>query len=306
MLPTKSLAFLALTLAVSTVEARPRHINDDEPDDTPLPIVIWHGLGDTFNGEGLKQVGELADAIHPGTFVYTVSLGGTDASADRSATFFGNVTAQLDEVCEALAAHPILSTAPAIDAVGFSQGGHQHNGIVDFAACGAYDWLCKGAMSLLRYNTFSTFVQSRLVPAQYFRDPKDYAAYLDGSNFLADINNEREVKNKTYAENLARLSNFVMYLFEDDTTVIPRETSWFQEVNGTEVIAIRDRPIYKEDWIGLKALDKKGGLRFRSITGDHMQIPESVLNETFANFFGPYYRKFEPETGVDDGRWGEL
>ncbi|CAH0054878.1 unnamed protein product [Clonostachys solani] len=328
MLSTKSLAFLALSLAVSAVDARPRRISDDEPDDTPLPIVIWHGLGDTFNGEGLKEVGELADAIHPGTFVYTVSLGGTDASADRSATFFGNVTAQLDEVCEAIAAHPILSTAPAIDAIGFSQGGQflrgyiercnfppvrslatfgsQHNGIVDFAACGAYDWLCKGAMSLLRYNTFSTFVQSRLVPAQYFRDPRDYAAYLDGSNFLADINNEREVKNRTYAENLAGLSNFVMYLFEDDTTVIPRETSWFQEVNGTEVIAIRDRPIYKEDWIGLKALDKKGGLRFRSITGDHMQIPEGVLNETFANFFGPYDRKFDPETGVDDGRWGEL
>ncbi|CAM1503254.1 Fc.00g080300.m01.CDS01 [Cosmosporella sp. VM-42] len=290
---------------------------DDDSDDTPLPLVIWHGLGDAFNGEGIQKVGALADAINPGTFVYTVALG-PDANADRQATFFGNVTTQLETVCEALASHPILSTAPAIDAIGFSQGGQflrgyvercnfppvrslvtygsQHNGIVKFKACGDSDWLCKGAMALLRFNQWSNFVQSRLVPAQYYRDPEDYDKYLESSNFLADINNERILKNVTYGENIAKLTNFVMYMFEDDTTVVPKETSWFEEVNGTETIPLRARKMYQEDWLGLRELDRKGGLKFRSITGEHMEISEQVLNETMSDFFGPYKRSFSSQT----------
>jgi palmitoyl-protein thioesterase len=175
-----SLALLAI--GAQAILARPNHHrnNNDDNDDTPLPLVIWHGLGDAFNGEGLQEVGALAEAANPGTFVYTISLGGSDANADRSATFFGNVTAQIEQVCDALASHPILSTAPAIDAIGFSQGGQflrgyvekcnnppvrslvtfgsQHNGIIEFKACGPIDWLCKGAMALLRFNTWSTFV----------------------------------------------------------------------------------------------------------------------------------------------------
>ncbi|UKZ82713.1 hypothetical protein TrVFT333_010508 [Trichoderma virens FT-333] len=238
------------------------HTTDDADDDTPLPLVIWHGLGDAYNSEGITEVGELADEINPGTFTYAIGLS-TDANSDRSATFFGNVTQQLQTVCDVLAAHPILSTAPAIDAIGFSQGGQflrgyvercnnppvrslitfgsQHNGISEFKTCGGSDYLCKGAMALLKFNTWSKFVQNRLVPAQYYRDLNNYDTYLENSNFLADINNERPVKNEQYKKNLASLSNFVMYMFEDDTTVVPKQTSWFTEVNGTEVIPSESR-----------------------------------------------------------------
>ncbi|KAK2004439.1 palmitoyl protein thioesterase [Colletotrichum falcatum] len=296
--------------------------SDDASDDHPIPLVIWHGLGDSYDGEGIKSVGELAEEINPGTFVYTVKVG-TDPNSDRSATFFGNVTTQLEQVCEALAAHPILSTAPAIDAIGFSQGGQflrgyvercnnppvrslvtygsQHNGIVEFKACGDSDLLCKGAMALLRFNTWSGFVQNRLVPAQYYRDPEpaQYDKYLESSNFLADINNERELKNARYKKNLASLANFVMVMFEDDTTVIPKETSWFEEVNGTESLPLRARAIYKEDWIGLRELDRKGALRFRQIPGEHMQLSQKSLNKTIEEFFGPYKKRFEVEARPD-------
>lgn len=322
---TPSLFRLAFAVGAFVGNIHASKPSDD--DDTPLPVVIWHGLGDSYNGDGIQRVGELADAINPGTFVYTISLG-QDPNSDRSATFFGNVTEQIEAVCEILAAHPILSTAPAIDAIGFSQGGQflrgyvercnyppvrslitfgsQHNGIVKFRVCGDTDWVCKAAMALLKFNTWSTFVQSRLVPAQYYRDPEDYENYLEHSNFLADINNERILKNVTYKENLASLTNFVMYLFEDDTTVVPKETSWFEEVNGTEIIPLRARKLYTEDWIGLRELDRKGGIKFRSITGEHMNISEQTLNETITDFFGPYKRKFDlgyfptPLEGQDD------
>ncbi|KFA64866.1 hypothetical protein S40285_02889 [Stachybotrys chlorohalonatus IBT 40285] len=310
-------AALLASAAAAAPSRNPHAADDDDDDDTPLPVVIWHGLGDSYAGEGIQQVGALAEAIHPGTFVYTVSLG-ADANADRSATFFGNVSLQVQTVCDALAAHPILSTAPAIDAIGFSQGGQflrgyvercntppvrslvtfgsQHNGIVDFRTCGSTDWLCRGAMALLKYNTWGSLVQSRLVPAQYYRNPTteaEFENYIEHSNFLADINNERILKNVTYAKNLASLSNFVMYMFEEDTTVVPKETSWFEEVNGTVSIPLRGRDLYQQDWLGLKQLDRKGGLLFKSIPGDHMDISTQTLNDTLKEYFGPYSKKFE-------------
>ncbi|OLN95773.1 Palmitoyl-protein thioesterase 1 [Colletotrichum chlorophyti] len=305
-------------VACSATVQRPLS-SEESNDDHPIPLVIWHGLGDSYAGDGIKEVGELASEINPGTFVYNIKIG-TDPNSDRSATFFGNVTTQLEQVCEELASHPILSTAPAIDAIGFSQGGQflrgyvercnkppvrslvtygsQHNGIVEFRACGDTDFLCKGAMALLRFNTWSAFVQNRLVPAQYYRNPApdQYEKYIESSNFLADINNERELKNVEYKKNLASLTNFVMIMFEDDTTVIPKETSWFEEVNGTESLPLRARQIYKEDWIGLRELDRKGGLRFRQIPGDHMQLSQKNLNQTIEEFFGPFKKRFEAES----------
>jgi palmitoyl-protein thioesterase len=290
------------------------YIQEDDNDDTPLPLIIWHGLGDNYAAEGLASTAKLAEETNPGTLVYIIRLD-DDASADRSATFFGNVTLQIEKVCEDLAAHPILSTAPAVDALGFSQGGQflrgyiercnfppvrslvtfgsQHNGISEFQTCGPNDWLCKGSQALLRSNTWSSFVQSRLVPAQYFRDPNKYDDYLEYSNFLADINNERELKNKTYKENLEKLERFVMYVFEDDITVIPKETGWFAEVNGTDVTGLREREIYKEDWLGLKTLDKKGALKFETTEGGHMSLSEKLLEKVFKENYGPFGKSFE-------------
>lgn len=149
----------------------------------------------------------------------------------------------------------------------------------------------------MRTNTWSNYVQSHLVPAQYFRDPLQLDSYLEHSNFLADINNERVLKNKTYKENLSRLERFVMYLFEDDTTVVPKESGWFAERNGTKVIELKDRDIYREDWIGLKELDKKGALRFETTKGQHMQLSDKLLRNVAEKYFGPYGRKFDNEKG---------
>lgn len=304
-------SLLPLVSALSIATALPS--TRDESD--PLPLVIWHGLGDNFAADGMKSVGELAEEINPGTYIYNIRLADT-ADGDRQASFFGNVTSQIEDVCAALAAEPILSTAPAINALGFSQGGQflrgyvqrcnnppvrnlvtfgsQHNGIVEFQACRPNDWLCKGAMGLLKWNTWGTFVQSRLVPAQYYRTTNPVTAeptdeYLENSNWLADINNERLLKNVTYAERLATLNKLVMYVFKDDKVAIPKESGWFAEVNGTDgtVIPLRNRTIYKEDWIGLKKLDKKNGLIFKTIPGDHMQLDEEVLRETFKTYFSP-------------------
>ncbi|KAE8452590.1 hypothetical protein EG329_013849 [Mollisiaceae sp. DMI_Dod_QoI] len=317
-----SFVFILPLLQASIIPLQtPLRSSSDDEDDTPLPLVIWHGLGDNYAAEGLADVASLAESANPGTLVYIIRID-EDPSADRSASFFGNVSLQLSKICEDIAAHPILSTAPAIDALGFSQGGQflrgyvercsnppvrslvtfgsQHNGISEFQQCGATDWLCRGAQGLLRSNTWSSFVQSRLVPAQYFRDPAQYDDYLLYSNFLADINNERALKNETYKENLSKLEKFVMYIFEDDTTVYPKESGWFAEVNGTDVTLLKDRELYKNDWLGLKALDQKGALEFKTTEGGHMTLSAELLTSVFEKYYGPFGKKFESEVWRED------
>lgn len=301
----------------------------------PLPLVIWHGLGDRYDADGLQSVGELAQEVHPGTYVYYIRID-DDGGQDRSATFLGNLTEQVSSVCEALHDNPKLKDSKTgevrVDALGFSQGGQflrgllqrcdglsmrnlvtfgsQHNGIAQIKACGTWDFVCKGALALIRGNAYSEYAQSRVVPAQYYRTVNESTGlasdgYLERSNFLADVNNEREVKNATYNTRLASLENLVMFVFENDTTVIPKESGWFAEVNATsgEVTPLRERKMYTEDWVGLKKLDRKGGLVFKTTPGDHMQLEEDILRDTFETYFGPERKSIVEEAARGWGFW---
>ena len=128
-----------------------------------------------------------------------------------------------------------------------------------------------------------------MVPAQYFRDPEDLDAYLEHSAFLADINNERPgERNKTYADNLASLERFVMLMFEDDTTVVPKESAWFAELNRTtgERTLVEDRELYKQDWIGLKELGDRKRLEFLTTPGRHMELSDELLTDLFKKYLG--------------------
>lgn len=308
---THILHLLSILSALSVALPSHRRPSIKKSDATPLPLVIWHGLGDSYGSEAMKKVAALAEEVNPGTYVHLIHLADSDGG-DRQASFLGNLTEQVARVCEQLASEPILSTAPAVNALGFSQGGQflrayvercnfppvhnlvtfgsQHNGISKFQSCASSgDWVCRGAEALLRFGTWSDFVQSRFVPAQYFRDPEELDAYLEHSNFLADINNEREVKNPYYKNNLMSLNRFGMFMFEDDTMAIPKESAWFAEVNTTtgEVTPLRERQLYKEDWLGLRVLDKQGKLDFRSVPGPHMQLTDETLAKVFREYFAP-------------------
>jgi len=303
LLPLSTLLLLSQTLASPL-----------SPSSKPLPLLIWHGLGDNYAADGLHSVGDLANETNPGTYVYYIRLD-EEADSDRTATFLGNVSAQISQVCSDITSHSVLSRAPAFNALGFSQGGQflralvqrcgdrvpirnlvtfgsQHNGIAKYQLCNDGDWLCKGYIGLLKANTWGAWVQSHLVPAQYFKETDDATGepsemYLENSAFLADVNNERKEKNATYATHLARLENFVMYVFEDDRTVVPKESGWFAYTNASDgsVTGVREREIYKQDWIGLRALDEKGGLHFETTEGGHMNLGDEVLTHVFEKWF---------------------
>ena len=232
-----------------------------------------------------------------------------DASSDKTATFLGDLNDQVAKVCADLAKEPILSTAPAINGLGFSQGGQflrayvercnnppvsslvtfgaQHNGIAEFQSCGPDDWLCNAWEGILKSAPWSGFAQKKLVPAQYYRDPEDLDNFLEYSNFLADINNERATKNQTYVDNIKKLEHFAMWIFEEDTTVVPKWSGWFNEYNTTsgKQTKLQDRQMYREDWLGLRWLDELNRLDMEMIDGGHMHLTDKVLRDVFKRYF---------------------
>jgi len=165
----------------------------------------------------------------------------------------------VEEIRDQLQAIPELEGG--FDAVGFSQGGQilrafvqrfnappvrnlitvgaQHQGVSNFPGCredvGNDKQVmpkqdCSWWQRMMENSVYSTWVQSHFVQAQYFKDPFRMKEYLRQSIFLADVNNEREEKNELYRDNLASLSNFVMYMFQEDTQIVPKESSvlrWF-------------------------------------------------------------------------------
>jgi len=72
---------------------------------------------------------------------------------------------------------------------------------------------------------------------------------------LPDINNEGEVKNAAYKNNLLSLENFAMVYSVVDQTVNPRESAVFgtyDDDDDTKVLSLEDLDLYKKDWLGLR------------------------------------------------------
>lgn len=260
-----------------------------------LPTVVWHGLGDSADSEGILSILDLI-SNHTGAPAYAISTGSRDSS------FLGNVNVQLASVSETLRANHDLRAG--FNAIGFSQGGQflrayveryndppclnlmtwgsQHAGIVD-VPCSSGP-LCQSSRFFVRNNAFSPWVQNRFVPAQYYRG-HDRAAYLASSIFLADINNERPgSRNETYKRHLDTLRSFVMIMFRDDVTVIPKQSSLFQEVDAEGVVTPVEGTSYWRD-LGLDALAARDALVSITVDGGHMQIDTDQLLAFMDKYF---------------------
>jgi palmitoyl-protein thioesterase len=245
--------------------------------------------------------------MHRGIFKHLVYVD-PDSKKDLHATFYGNVDEQVELVARQLKGLPLLSDG--FDAIGFSQGGQflrayteryndppvrnlitfgsQHMGVSDIPPCKPYDLLCNLARNALRAGVYSEWAQQNLVQAQYYRDPAQLEKYLESNHFLSSINNERPAphKNETYAANLAQLDALVLVLFAQDSTVIPKESSWFgsypsipapereeDEDGGRKaIVSMREQPLYNEDWIGLRTLDESGRVVLVSCDAEHMHL----------------------------------
>ncbi|PWN22511.1 alpha/beta-hydrolase [Microstroma glucosiphilum] len=284
----------------------------------PHPLVLWHGLGDSAFSSNLADLKDSLEEAFPGIYVHLIALGKDEAS-DRNRGVFGEVDKDVKEVCKTL--QEVEELKDGFDAVGFSQGGQflralvqrcpqvkvrnlvtfgsQHMGISDFPACQSGDLICRLTEVALRSGIYTDYAQTHVVTAQYYRNPLSPTAferYLESNHFLTDINNEIPGRQKkVYKERLQALDAFVMLQFDQDTTVVPKRSSWFESYaianessTGTtpETIPLRQSDIYLEDRLGLKTLDKRGALVMEVCKGAHMQIDSACQQKVFGTYIG--------------------
>jgi len=325
-----ALVFAATVLTVCTIpswsESRsqvklPTPWSPEHPYNASIrPLVLWHGMGDSGHSLGMQEFGHLIKDVHHGLYVHSIYIGDT-LDADQRAGWFGNVWEQLEIVNTQL--NNITELSNGFDAIGFSQGGQflrayvekynsppvfnlitfgsQHMGVTDLPTCRPGDVFCLLARAVARRGVYSTYAQTHIVQAQYFRDHTRLPLYYKQNKFLPLINGEiDERRNGTFKKNLLDLKNFVMIMFEQDGTVVPKESSLFgsyappeedDEHEGKpwwreDVLSMREQPLYKEDWIGLRELDETARVALLTCQGRHMQISRECYLPIIKKYVG--------------------
>ena len=84
-----------------------------------------------------------------------------------------------------------------------------------------------------------------------------------------------EEKNTAYKKVISNLDNFVLAKWISDTVIIPPASSHFGFYDlgqDNTTLTLQELPLYKEDWLGLRELDRKGKLHFREMEGKHMDF----------------------------------
>jgi len=271
-----------------------------------VPIVTWHGVGGSWH-----ECDSLIDTIKlslPDVHIVNVAVG-PNPEMDHANSVLMRCVDQIDLVCEQLLNDPLL--ADGYNAVGISQGGllirglaqrcpvpvrnlitfgAPHQGVYGVPDCepitGSYE-LCELVRELLSAGAYEPWIQDLVAPAQYWHDPLNQTNYAMGSHFLAVVNNEKEDKNSFYKDRMLQLDNFVMVMWEGDTTVIPRETSHFEFYNPgqeNDILPLAESSLYQEDWIGLKTLDEEGKLHFYTVPGNHVQFDYDWIAENIVPY----------------------
>lgn len=86
------------------------------------PLVIWHGLGDTVNSDGISGLVQDIKDMLPGIYIHTVATpAGGSVDDERRAGFYGNASSQIDAMAATIQDIPELQEG--FDGIGFSQGG---------------------------------------------------------------------------------------------------------------------------------------------------------------------------------------
>uniref|UniRef100_H2THH1 Palmitoyl-protein thioesterase 1 n=1 Tax=Takifugu rubripes TaxID=31033 RepID=H2THH1_TAKRU len=271
----------------------------------PGATLVWDNCCNPLSMGAVKKM--LEEDI-PGIHVLSLMVG-KNMIEDTENGFFKDVNEQVSMVCSQLAQDPHLKGG--YNAMGFSQGaqflravaqrcpsppmktlisvGGQHQGVYGLPRCpGESSTVCDLIRKALNNGAYTELIQKHLVQAQYWHDPLNDDLYKKHSLFLADINQERVV-NETYKKNLQLLEKFVMVKFLQDSMVDPVDSEWFgflKSGQAKETETLQESVLYKEDRLGLAAMDAAGKLVFLATQGDHLQF----TREWFSQNLLPYLR----------------
>ncbi len=265
---------------------------------TLTPVVLWTGMGDSCNIEW--SMGWIQTTIRkekPGIYIKCIANHHYNSTFRQIlSSFLSHMNNVVDEICRVLGEDENLQDG--YNAIGFSQGsqflralaqrcpkprmknlislGGQHQGVYGLPHCPGSYAFCGLLKRIASFFAYLPGLQDYDVQLQYWHDPTREETYRDYSAFLADINQENYI-NDTYREGIKNLENLVLVKFTPDSMVEPEESQWFgfyHPGQSETTYTLQESDLYKQDKLGLRALDERGGIKFLKVNGDHLQFSD--------------------------------
>lgn len=251
------------------------------------PVLIVHRLGYSCNGSYMTH---LINKINSTLNAYAECI----ESGGYVTDFVTSILTQSKKVCEAIKNNTHFQGNFSI--VSFSQGGLIGRYIIEecemkgrvkkYIAIGTPQRgvgkiplcftgiVCYGLQKITSFLIYSSLIQNHVGPAGYYVDIFNKEKYLNGSNFLPELNNEIAI-NEKYKERFSQLDKVVLMKFNSDTIIYPREGAWFDFIDDKDnLIPLNQSDFYIKDYIGLKKLMNENKVIFAESAGNHLMITE--------------------------------
>jgi palmitoyl-protein thioesterase len=280
----------------------PEEKTSSSRDDTVLPLVFLHGMGDScFNG-GMKSITK-ESGVYMGVYSTCIPTGDNRLS-DTINGFLMSMDENVDVFAEKVKADPKLSKG--FNCIGLSQGNNicrgyiqRYNdppvsthlsihgpitGVASLPSCDPSSaqagGLCKDLADVLGKFAYNQKIQDLLFQADYFRDVN----YVNSSQYqqysqMAAWNNEGLSVDATIKDNFAKTQKFAMIRAMGDTVVYPNIGEWWgaYDEDFTTILTMTETSWYKEDLFGLKTADLAGKILFNSTVGNHLDFTTEEL-----------------------------
>ncbi|XP_062456765.1 lysosomal thioesterase PPT2 [Rhea pennata] len=243
------------------------------------PVIVVHGLFDS--PADFRHLLAFINESHPGTNVTVIDLfdGGESLKP---------LWVQVEGFRRAVT--PIMANAAAgVHLLCYSQGGlicrallstmpeHNVHSFISLSApqMGQYGdtrylrWLFPRHLAANLYRLCYTRRGQGVSVCNYWNDPHHRQLYLNSSDFLPLLNDERRNPNASaWKRNLLRIQNLVLIGGPDDGVITPWQSSLFGFYDANETVRdMRSQPVYVQDTFGLKTLDGRGAIGGCAVPG---------------------------------------
>jgi palmitoyl-protein thioesterase len=251
------------------------------------PVAVFHGINDSCDSWMGNLTKFISDQLNG---VYTRCI----ESSPGLYSVFTPIKRQAEIACEIIKQDPNFQSEFNILAV--SQGsligryiieacaikgtvkryiaiGGPQMGVSKAPHCLGERMYCNIVNGTIDFFVYNYLVQHLIGPAGYFRIPTSYDAYINYSDFLADLNNEKVEKNQNYKDRILQLEKVLLVKFNLDTMVIPKESAWFGYYDSEyNVVDLKDTEFYIKDYLGIRELVERGSVGFIEFPGEHVKF----------------------------------